>query len=400
MSISSKILERLVPLGIPLSWLQLSGEKKRFYAALAGITFAVAMMLFQIGLRGALFKQVIAPISLLNADLIIVGLNYEYFGVGRGFPSVRLNQAYALDSLDYATPLKLGTMSFKNVENGKERDIFAIAYDPSKKVFISDDINAGNDALKKKGSILFDKLSREQYGDVSSAFAQNNVLPTEIGGKRARIEGLVEIGATFAADGNVLMSIPTLNEIWANMPSGVVNVGIIKLKELGEDQKYDLEKEAKKLRQILPDDVIVLTKDQFIKNEKEYWAERTPIGFVISASMAVAILVGAIIVYQILYTDVTDHLPEYATLKAIGFDDRFFINVVLQESLILSVLGFIPGMFIAALLYWATREIANMPTELTLLNVSIVFCLTLFMCAIAGLLATRRLRSANPADIF
>ena len=390
-----RLYEKIIPLGIPLSWLQLTGERKRFYTALAGITFAVAMMLFQMGLRAALFRQVIAPISLLNADLIIVGPNYEYFGVGRGFPEVRLHQAYALKDLDYATPLKLGTMSFKNVDNGRERDIFAIAYDPSKKVFLTDDINAGSNALKKEGSILFDKLSREQYGEVAKAFAKNPHLKTELGGKRASIEGLVEIGPTFAADGNVLMSIPTLDSIWQGTPQGVVNVGVLKLKE-----GANVENCLKNLKEILPDDVSVMTKEKFIENEKQYWANRTPIGFVISASMAVAIFVGAIIVYQILYTDVTDHLPEYATLKAIGFDDKFFIWVIIQESLILSILGFIPGTAIAALLYYATRVIANMPTYLTFTNLAIVFLLTLFMCSIAGLLATRRLRMANPADIF
>lgn len=395
MSIFSGLTERVMPLGIPLAWLQLVGERKRFYAAIAGITFAVAMMLFQVGLKGALFRQVIAPISLLNADLIIVGPNYEYFGVGRGFASVRLNQAYALDSLLYATPLKLGTMSFKNVETGMERDIFAIAFDPSKKVFLSGDINAGASALKKRGSILFDRLSREQYGDVPKAFKSSKTLITELGGKRATIEGLVEIGATFAADGNVLMGIPTFNEIWPNMPSGVVNVGVLKLKS-GANPEI----EARRLAKILPNDVSIFTKAEFIKNEKDYWAKRTPIGFVISASMAVAILVGAIIVYQILYTDVTDHIPEYATLKAIGFDDKFFVGIVLQESFILSVLGFIPGTVIAAGLYWLTREVGNMPTRLNFENILIVFSLTLFMCAAAGLLATRRLRSANPADIF
>ena len=286
-------------------------------------------------------------------------------------------------------------MSFKNVDNGRERDIFAIAYDPSKKVFLTDDINAGSNALKKEGSILFDKLSREQYGEVAKAFAKNPHLKTELGGKRASIEGLVEIGPTFAADGNVLMSIPTLDSIWQGTPQGVVNVGVLKLKE-GANVGNCL----KNLKEILPDDVSVMTKEKFIENEKQYWANRTPIGFVISASMAVAIFVGAIIVYQILYTDVTDHLPEYATLKAIGFDDKFFIWVIIQESLILSILGFIPGTAIAALLYYATRVIANMPTYLTFTNLAIVFLLTLFMCSIAGLLATRRLRMANPADIF
>ena len=151
---------------------------------------------------------------------------------------------------------------------------------------------------------------------------------------------------------------------------------------------------------ILPDDVSVLTKQQFIENEKNYWAERTPIGFVIGASMAVAIFVGAVIVYQILYTDVTDHLSEYATLKAIGFADSFFVWIIVQESFILSIMGFVPGAALAEALYVLTRNVAGMQTYMSAAGVALVFGLSLSMCLIAGLLATRKLRKANPADIF
>ena len=143
-----------------------------------------------------------------------------------------------------------------------------------------------------------------------------------------------------------------------------------------------------------------MTKAQYIENEKQYWAVRTPIGFVIGASMAVAIFVGAVIVYQILYTDVSDHIPEYATLKAIGFSDGFFIWTIVQESIILSVSGFVPGTILAAVLYKLTRDIGNMPTYMSASSLAIVFGLTVGMCVIAGLLATRKLRKANPADIF
>jgi putative ABC transport system permease protein len=138
----------------------------------------------------------------------------------------------------------------------------------------------------------------------------------------------------------------------------------------------------------------------FILKEKTYWAQRTPIGFVIGASMMVALIVGAVIVYQILYTDVTDHLPEYATLKSIGFTDGYFIRLVLQESVILSVLGFVPGAVLAGGLYWLTRKYAHMPTYLHAGNLGAVFGLSLLMCLLAGALATRKLRQANPADIF
>ena len=93
------LFEKLVPLGIPLAWLQLTGERKRFFVAIAGIMFAVAMMLFQMGLQKALFKQVVGPLTLLDADIVMVGYHYEYFGVGRGFPTVRLHQSRALEEV-------------------------------------------------------------------------------------------------------------------------------------------------------------------------------------------------------------------------------------------------------------------------------------------------------------
>ncbi len=387
--------ERIFPLGIPLAWLQLTSEGKRFAVAIAGITFAVTMMLFQIGLRGALFRQAVAPISLLDCDVVLVSPNYEYFGVGRGFPQARLHQARAVDGVKEVSGLKLGCMSFKNPDSGRERDIFVIAFDPSKDVFLSDDIKAGAPLLKENGAVLFDVLSRGQYGDVEGAFLRDGYVNTELANRKARVAALIKIGATFAAEGNVLMSLSTFDSIWPNAAKNVYNVGLIKL-----ENPDDAALVRDRLKEIYPPDTVVMTRGEFIDKEKEYWAVRTPIGFVIGASMAVAIFVGAVIVYQILYTDVSDHIPEYATLKAIGFDDRFFIWIVMQESAILSVLGFMPGTLLAAGLYKLTRDVANMPTRLEFVNLLIVFTMSVGMCMVAGLLATRKLRSANPADIF
>jgi len=391
---SKSLFERIFPLGIPLAWLQLTSESKRFFVAIAGITFAVTMMLFQMGLQGALFKQVVAPILLLDGEVILVSPNYEYFGIGRGFSEIRLNQAYSLADVEDVAGLKLGGMSFKNPQTGQERDIFVIAFDPSKNPFLSKDILNQQHLLKKTDTVLFDGLSRDQYGDIKNLIAKNSPVITELSGSRSNIEGLIDIGATFAADGNILMSLETFRKIYGG-EQNEVNVGVIKLKA-----NTDINTAVENLKKIYPSDIIVMSKKDFIQSEKDYWAVRTPIGFVIGASMAVAIFVGAVIVYQILYTDVNDHLPEYATLKAIGFDDKFFISIILQESFILSVLGFIPGVIFASILYYLTRTVAHMPTYLTFGNLAIVLMLSLVMCVTAGILATRKLRHANPADIF
>ena len=113
-----------------------------------------------------------------------------------------------------------------------------------------------------------------------------------------------------------------------------------------------------------------------------------------------ALVVGCIIVYQILYSDVTEHLPEYATLKAMGYPDRYLFKVVIQESLILSVFGFLPGVVISHFIYGFSRDATLLPMKLSGQRVGTVYLLTLFMCALSAMLATRRLKAADPAEIF
>ena len=389
--------EWIFPLGIPLAWRQLVQERNRFAAAVAGITVAVAMMLFQVGLKSALFAQVVAPIKQMRADVVIISSQFEYLGSSHEFPRARLFSAQGYDdSVVGATSLNLGSLPFKNPESGRARDIFYLAFDPTEAPFTNPEILAQQDKLKLPGAILFDRLSRADYGPVPKLLAANSgVINSEVDDHHVQIAGLFDMGVTFAADGNVLMGRDTFLKIMPGARADQISLGLLTLKP-----GADADAVAAKLDKRLPDDVVALSYRQFLAKEEGYWTERTPIGFVITASMLVSLMVGAVIVYQILYTDVTDHLPEYATLKSIGFTDGYFIKLVLQESVILSVFGSIPGLGLAAGLYWATRTYGHMPAHLTLNNVALVFALALGMCLLAGALATRKLRKANPADIF
>jgi putative ABC transport system permease protein len=107
-----------------------------------------------------------------------------------------------------------------------------------------------------------------------------------------------------------------------------------------------------------------------------------------------------VIVYQILFADVSQHLREYATLKAMGYSNRFLSSVVLQEAAILSVLGYLPGLAITFGLYRATAEATRLPLELEGGRALLVLGLTLAMCGGAALIALRKVRSADPAEVF
>lgn len=389
------MLNRLIPLGIPLAWLNLINEKKRFFAAIAGIMFAVTMMMFQMGLYSAMFSQVVAPHVKMNGDLVLVSQQYEYFGVSQGFARRRLIQAQGLDGVESVASIYAGSLPMLNPATRQTREVFAMGFDPSEKPFDDTAIEANQHKLKRDGVAIYDQLSREELGPFAELLKRDGSVVTEVGKKKITVEGLFEMGTTFVADGNLLMGKDTFLQVWPSGDPGLISLGLIKLKP-----GVDPVAAQRLLKEYLPNDVRIMTKAEFIQQEKDYWSKRTPVGFVITASMIVSIIVGAVIVYQILYTDVADHLEEYATLKSIGFRDSYFVSLILQESIILSVLGFIPGTILTAALYYMTREIANMPTYMSFTASALVLGLTLFMCMTAGSLATRKLRQANPAEMF
>ena len=220
-------------------------------------------------------------------------------------------------------------------------------------------------------------------------------VSTEVGGRRIEVVGLFQIGTSFGIDGSLVMSDLNFRRLFPMRSAGHIDLGLIRI-DPGEDPAAmrDLIDAA------LEDDVEVLTRAGFIAREIAYWNTSTPIGYVFNFGVVIGLVVGAIIVYQILFADVSDHLQEYATLKAIGYSDGFLFTLVLGQAAILATLGFIPGVALSLGLYNVAGAATQLPLELTPGIAAGVFALTLVMCAVSGAIALRKLRAADPADIF
>jgi putative ABC transport system permease protein len=214
-------------------------------------------------------------------------------------------------------------------------------------------------------------------------------------GRRVEVTGIFSAGTSFGIDGAVVMSDANFFRLMPGRSPDVVNVGLIKLKP-----GYDADRVRAQLAKVLPNDVRVLTHSQLNEAEREFWSTNTPIGFIFALGVGLGLVVGIIIVYQILYTDVTDHLQEYATLKAIGYKDRTLFTIIIFESVILSVFGYIPGFFITLLIYRVATNATFLPLRMTAQRGVVVYLLTIGMCVLSGALALRRLRRADPAEIF
>jgi putative ABC transport system permease protein len=209
------------------------------------------------------------------------------------------------------------------------------------------------------------------------------------------VGGLFNLGTSFLADGTIVASEESFLRMMPVRKSGIIDIGLIHLKADADRGRVIAE-----LQSSLGSDVRVVPRERLMEMERTFWAEGTPIGFVFRFGVGFGLVVGTIIVYQILYTDVSNHLMEYATLKALGHRDGYLFRIVLSESLILSVFGFIPGAALSQVVYTVARKATLLPLNMEFTRAVIVYGLTALMCVISGALAMRRLRYADPAEIF
>lgn len=379
---------------IPLAWLQLSRERVRLFIALAGIAFAAILMFMQLGFQAALYDSTIRFHQNLKGDLVLISATSKSLGYMNSFSWRRLYQTLSFDGVESVSPIYVGFSDWKNPYKGNFRTIYLYGFELGKPTFNFPEIDQHINQLKLKENILFDRASRLEYGPIAANFTKRPIT-TELGGKRVNVVGLFTLGPSFGADGNVIMSDFNFLEIFPQRRLGEIEIGLVLLKPEADPQTL-----LGTMRASLPNDVKILTHQEFIEFEKHYWQTSTAIGFIFTLGVGMGFTVGTVIVYQILYADVSEHLAEYATLKAIGYKNVYLEFVVFQEAMILAFLGYIPGFAVSLGLYDLAKSATFLPLGMQLNRALLVLILTFAMCSISGLIAVRRLRKVDPADIF
>jgi putative ABC transport system permease protein len=301
----------------------------------------------------------------------------------------------AAPEVEGITPVHWNLLLWRNPETRGTRSILTLGFEPNDPLFTDPSLAPKARLLTQKGRVLFDEQSRPEFGPVAQWFKAGQTVESEIAGKRVRVAGLVGLGTSFGADGNLLTSSETFLELLPNTPPGSIEVGLIRLKP-GSDPAAV----AQRLQAQLPSDVTVLTKQGFIDFEQNYWRTSTSIGFIFTLGAAMGFVVGCVIVYQVLYSDVSDHLPEYATLMAMGYRLLSLLGVVAREGLLLAAFGYLPAYAAGQGLYWLVRSATQLPVFMDTTRAVTVFSMILVMCMASAGLAMRRLADADPAEIF
>ncbi|MBW4487400.1 MAG: ABC transporter permease DevC [Trichocoleus desertorum ATA4-8-CV12] len=389
----------------PLGWLQLSHEKSRLLVALSGIAFADVLMFMQLGFQSALYDSNTKLSRSLNADIVLVSPQARNTQNLSTFSRRRLFQAKDVDGVESAEAFYSNIITWKHPDTRKEASIQVLGLNPDQPILNLPEVNQQLDKIQLPDQVLFDRNSR---GDYQKAIAQieqnqldqnqpdqNQTVTTEVERRTIAIAGLFSLGASFGADGILIASDQTFLRLFPRRDAGSINLGLIRV-----EPNANPEQVAAALKTHLSDDVRVLTHPEYIEFEESYWKKESPIGFIFGLGTSMAFVVGVVIVYQVLSTDVNAHMKEYATFKAMGYRNQYLLAVVFEEALILAFLGFIPGMVLPLGLYQLAANATALPIAMKLSRALTVLFLTVAMCSISGAIATRKLQSADPADMF
>lgn len=379
----------------PLGWLQLSREKSRLLVALSGIAFADVLMFMQLGFQAALYDSNTKLSRALDADIVLVSPQARNTQNLSTFSRRRLYQAKDVPGVKSAEAFYSNIITWKHPDTRKETSIQVIAFEPEQQLLNLPEVNQQLDKIKLPDVVLFDRKSRGNYQNAIAQIEQGKAITTEVERRTITIAGVFPLGASFGADGILIASDQTFLRLFPRRQSVSINLGLIQL-----EPGYNPEQIATTLKSHLPNDVRVLTHQQYIEFEESYWKQESPIGFIFGLGTGMAFVVGVVIVYQVLSTDVNSHMKEYATFKAMGYRNQYLLAVVFEEAIILAFLGFVPGFVLPIGLYQLAANATALPIYMKASRAVIVLILTIIMCAISGAIATRKLQSADPADMF
>jgi putative ABC transport system permease protein len=379
---------------LPIGWLQLTHSRTRFAAALSGVAFANVLVFVQLGIMGSMATATLKPYEFFRADIMISASDANSMTEGGNVARQWLFQALADPEVTAGTGLYVANVSW--ARQTKTLSLTTYGIDPILPAFLSPAMVSKTGTLQFQNAGILDMFSRGLPREEAAAIRPQTPISFEVSGTTLTLYDTFQGGGGFGGDGFMMVSDQTFLTLFPARSSSAPDHILLQLAP-----RADPDAVAARLRDLISDKTLrIRSYAQAATEDLSYQQTRRPTGIIFGFGVIIGILVGIVIVYQVLSTDVADHLSEYATFKAMGYPQRFFLGIVFEEALILAILGFIPGFIVASGLLAGMKKATTLPLAMTVDMAGMVFVGTLIACTISGAIATRRLAAADPADLF
>lgn len=373
----------------PVAWLNLRHRKARTAAALTGVAMAITLIFLQIGFYRAALKSAVLILEQFKFDVAIVSAQYVILRVPGSLARSRLQQTQAVAGVLRTAPLYLGIALAQLPSRDARREVAILGIDPANAPWSSPANARAATVLSTLDTVVLDS----KVGPGYASLRRGETI--ELDGRRVSIVGEYSHGPGFTGNAALVTSDRTFARIFGRPNRDVVSLGLVQL-TAGADPNAV----AAQLRKILPGDTRVLTRGELERHEQRWTMNVKPVGFMFTSGVLLAFIVGAVILYQILATEIINHLREYATLKAMGFS-TFALNIIVwKQAVLYAVFGFVPAAILSTAIYMSIDATTTLPTEMTLEKLVSVFIIVTAMCLVAGTAAVRKVNRADPADLF
>ncbi|MGK7927964.1 MAG: ABC transporter permease DevC [Spirulina sp.] len=385
------------PKATPLAWINLTHSPRRFLTSISGVTFAVFLMFMFKGFENALYDSQVKLLEHLNGEIIVTHQQRYFMRSTQKFPRRQLERIRGFSGVEAVYPFYISSAEWKNAETNESGPVRVLAFNLQDPLLLLPEIDRYRKPLQLPNTVLIDRASKSAVGPIATG------VKSELVNRQTRVVGTFSLGLDLiAGNGNFIMSDRNFLRYFSlSDPFGggqtlkEVDLGLVKV-----TQDLDVSALVAKLRQTLPTDLTILSKEDFIQREFNYWKKTTSVGFLFNMLASISFVVGISLVYQVLYTDISDHWPEYSTLRAMGYPHSHLLAIVLQEVLILTGLGFVPGLFISMGLYRFLAGITGLVFQMTVSRAISMFLITCIMCFSSGFLAMLKIQSVDPAEGF
>jgi putative ABC transport system permease protein len=374
---------------LQIAWRILVDQKGRTALATGGIFVAILLVFIELGFFVAVPQGGLLIYDHMRFDLLVCSDKYLFQSQSGQFARARLAAAMTVPEVAEASPIYLGGGKWQDAKGGLKLDIAVIGLDPTAGVFAVPDIERQRAVLERPDTVLVDSATRTLFGPLEAGRV------VDIAGRHMTIGGQYKLGTGFLGLGVALVSEANFFSLFPGRPPDTVNLGLVTLKP-GADPAAA----ARALRAVLPTDTQVFTHAELVAREVAYWTTRTATGLIFGSGLVVSFVVGIMVLYQTLATQITRQLPQFATLKAIGYSDRYLDAIVLIESFLIMAVAFVPALGAALAVYALVRSETLLPLSLTAAELGAVFAITLVMAAASAFLSLGGLRRADPAEVF
>ena len=379
---------------LPIGWLQLTHNRTRFPAALAGVAFANVLVFVQLGIMNSMGAATLRPYAFFEADVMISAGDANALTDGGNVARQWLLQAMADPDVADGTGLFIANVPWDRGE--KDISLTTFGVDPAKPGFLAPEISGDIALLQVQDAAVLDRLARGLGKDEAAAIRPQSPLSFETQGRTLTAYATFAGGGGFGGDGYMLVSDQTFLSLFPARSSAAPDHILLTLRPGAQPEAV-----IARLKTLISDPGLrIRTYAQAADEDLRYQQTRRPTGIIFGFGVLIGVLVGLVIVYQVLSTDVADHLREYATFKAMGYGPGFFLGVVFEEALVLGIMGFVPGLIVGTAILTLMGKITTLPLAMTPAMALSVFLGTVVFSSLSGAIATRRLAAADPADLF